>query len=52
MKEHEKKKRGCFTPLSELFKEYSEDILLQYYIKIPIPLRLLSTVKDAACFLL
>jgi hypothetical protein len=30
MKKHEKNKRGCFTPMSDLFKEHREDILLQY----------------------
>jgi hypothetical protein len=30
VKEHEKNKRGCFTPMSDLFKEHREDILLQY----------------------
>jgi hypothetical protein len=30
MKEHEKHKKGCYTPMSDLFKEHREDILLQY----------------------
>ncbi len=34
MKEHEKNKTGCFTPMSDLFKEYREEILMQYEIKI------------------
>jgi hypothetical protein len=34
MKEHEKNKRGCFTPMSDLFKQHREDALLQYSIKI------------------
>jgi hypothetical protein len=33
MKEHEKNIRGCFTPMSDLFKQHREDILLQYSIK-------------------
>jgi hypothetical protein len=30
MEEHEKNERGCFTPMSDFFKEHREDILLQY----------------------
>jgi hypothetical protein len=30
MKEHEKNKRGCFSPMSDLFKKHREGILLLF----------------------